>query len=84
MDTTVELFKTLPTFDWLADAGIIPSRTATYSRSEIVGALKASYGFTVGLECQSNTLKQVFYYHHVSVCRILSRIYDLLRQTSAK
>lgn len=83
MEATVELFKTLPTFEWLAAAGIIPSKTATWSRNEIVGALKAAYGFTVGLECQSNTLKQVFYYHHVSVCHKLSRIFDRFRRTSA-
>ena len=68
-NSAVNLFQTLPTFDWLAAAGITPSSTATYSRSEIVDALRAraSFGFTVGLECQSRTLKQVYYYHNVSV-----------------
>jgi len=64
-NSAVDLFQTLPTFDWLAAAGITPSTTATYSRNEIVDALRASYGFTVGLECQSHTLKQVYYYHNV-------------------
>ena len=66
-DATVELFKNLPTYDWLAAAGITPSKSATYTRSKIVSAIKARYGFTVGLNCQSNTLKEVYYYHHVSV-----------------
>ena len=69
-NSAVNLFQNLPTFDWLAAAGITPSRTATYSRNEIISVLRASYGFTVGLECQSHTLKEVWYYHHVSICRL--------------
>jgi len=70
LDATVGLFKDLPTFDWLAAAGITPSSTATYSRNQIVRALRARYGFTVGLECKSKALKEVYYYHHVSICRL--------------
>ena len=73
-NATVELFKNLPTYDWLAAAGITPSSTATYTRKEIVSALRARYGFAVGLECRSNTLKQVHYYHHVSVCHLASPV----------
>jgi ribonuclease T2 len=69
LDAAVDLFKGIPTYNWLAAAGITPSRTATYSRNQIVRALKARYGFTVGLDCQSNTLKEVYYYHHVRLCR---------------
>ena len=69
-NATVDLFKNLPTYDWLAAAGITPSSTATYTRKEIVSALRARYSATVGLECTSNTLKQVYYYHHVSLCHL--------------
>ena len=70
VDSTVALFKNLPTYDWLATAGITPSSTATYTREEIVSALRARHGTTVGLECKSRTLKEVYYYHHVSVCHL--------------
>ena len=75
LDATVGLFKNLPTYDWLAAAGIVPSSTATYTRNEIAGALRARYGANVSLECRSNTLKEVYYYHHVSVCHL---VYSLL------
>jgi Ribonuclease T2 family len=66
--STVNLFKGLPTYDWLAAGGVTPSSTATYTRTAIVDALKAAsaYGFTVGIECDSGALNQVNYYYNVS------------------
>jgi len=65
--SAVDLFRALPTYDWLAAAGITPSRTATYTRNEILRALQASsaFGHTVGIECKSHELNQVNYYHNV-------------------
>ena len=40
----VELFKQLPTYDWLAQSGITPSRTRTYTLSEVLDALKQASG----------------------------------------
>src|SRR6266404_8442690 len=67
--STVNLFKNLPTYDWLTAGGIAPSSTKTYTREDIVNALQASsaYGFEVGLECNSTALYQVNYYFNVSV-----------------
>jgi hypothetical protein len=40
----VELFKQLPTYDWLAQQGITPSQTRTRPLSEYINALKESSG----------------------------------------
>jgi Ribonuclease T2 family len=40
----VELFKQLPTYDWLASQGITPSESQTYTLSELTRALKAASG----------------------------------------
>jgi ribonuclease T2 len=69
-DSAVRLFQTLPTYKWLAAAGISPSKSARYTHKQIVDALKVSYGFIVGLECKSGSLDQVNYYHNVSLYRL--------------
>jgi ribonuclease T2 len=40
----VELFKKLPTYEWLALHDILPSETQTYTLSELTDALKAESG----------------------------------------
>lgn len=40
----VELYKKLPTYDWLAQQGITPSETRTHTLSELLDALKESSG----------------------------------------
>jgi ribonuclease T2 len=40
----VDLFKKLPTYDWLAAQGITPSESQTYTLSELTDALKAASG----------------------------------------
>ena len=64
----MNLFKKLPTYTWLKKAGITPSSTKTYTREELVNALKqdCAYGFEVGLDCNSDVLFQVDYYYNVS------------------
>jgi ribonuclease T2 len=43
-ETVVMLFKTLPTYNWLADAGITPSSSETYTLSSLLSALEAGSG----------------------------------------
>ncbi|KAH9812186.1 putative RNase T2 family protein [Teratosphaeria destructans] len=64
---TVALFKSLPTYQWLADAGIIPSSSATYSASAIQSALsKNRDGHEVYLGCSgSDALETIYYYFNV-------------------
>ncbi|KAI0828417.1 ribonuclease T2-like protein [Hypoxylon sp. FL0890] len=62
-NTTVSLFKTLPTYKWLADAGITPSSSQTYELSDIQAALSKNHGGkTVYIGCSGSAIDQVYYY----------------------
>jgi ribonuclease T2 len=61
----VSLFKSLPTYEWLADAGITPSSSKTYTLSAIQNALSSKHGQKVYLDCSSKSLSAVYYYFHV-------------------
>ncbi|KZP14093.1 ribonuclease T2 [Athelia psychrophila] len=65
--TVVKLFKTLPTYTWLANAGITPSSSKTYTLTAINAALVAgSGGFTPRLGCtRSGTLTSISWYFHL-------------------
>ncbi|TAQ89577.1 hypothetical protein B7494_g2080 [Chlorociboria aeruginascens] len=59
--TVVNLFQTLDTYTWLANADIVPSSKATYTSAQIQAALKAGFGYAVTIECSSGALDQVYY-----------------------
>lgn len=62
----VGLFKSLPTYQWLSDAGIVPSSTATYTSAQIQSALgKNRGGHSVYLGCTSGVLTEVWYFFNV-------------------
>lgn len=61
----VRLFKTLPTYDWLSEAGIVPSNTATYSRASILAVLKDKTGYEPYLGCKAGALNEVWYFYNV-------------------
>lgn len=63
--TVVKLFKALPTYTWLQAAGISPSSSKTYTRAELAAALKAKYGYTPALDCESGAVYQVSYYYNL-------------------
>ncbi|KAK5132857.1 hypothetical protein LTR08_008573 [Meristemomyces frigidus] len=63
---TVNLFKSLPTYEWLSAAGIVPSSSATYTTAQIQSALSANRdGHQVYLGCQSGALNEVWYFFNV-------------------
>ncbi|KAF7295698.1 Ribonuclease T2 [Mycena indigotica] len=64
-ETTVKLFQTLPTFDWLSAAGIVPSSSTTYTLSALQAAVRAKWGFTPAFQCSGSTLNGVFYYFNL-------------------
>ncbi|KAJ7654830.1 ribonuclease T2 [Mycena rosella] len=64
-NTVVRLFKTLPTYEWLADAGITPSSSTTHTLASLTAALKKGYGFTPALDCTSGAVNQISYYYHL-------------------
>jgi hypothetical protein len=52
----VELFKQLPTYNWLAQQGITPSETRTHTLSELLNALKEASGVRCMLSCSTVVL----------------------------
>ncbi|KAI0876263.1 ribonuclease t2 [Hypoxylon argillaceum] len=61
----VALFKTLPTYDWLAAAGIVPSSTQTYTLAAIQAALTAHHGHNAVIRCSGSELNELWYHYHV-------------------
>ncbi|KAI0332882.1 RNase Gf29 [Cubamyces sp. BRFM 1775] len=61
----VKLFKTLPTYDFLAQAGITPSTSVTYSLSALTDALKNATGVTPTLNCAGSSLSSIQWYFNL-------------------
>lgn len=62
----VDLFKGLPSYKWLADAGITPSSSKTYTFSQIQAALAVNRpGVQVTLGCKSSALNEIWYHYDV-------------------
>jgi ribonuclease T2 len=62
----VDLFKTLPSYTWLAAAGITPSTSKTYTTAQIQSALAANRpGVEVTLGCKSGVLNEIWYHYDV-------------------
>ncbi|KAF2174776.1 ribonuclease T2 [Zopfia rhizophila CBS 207.26] len=62
----VDLFKSLPSYEWLSAAGITPSTDETYTTKAIQAALAAKRpGVTVTLGCKSGRLNEIWYHYSV-------------------
>lgn len=64
-NATVALFKTLPTYETLAAAGIIPSHSRTWMEEEIQAPLQKMHGMPVTLRCRGKVLNEVWYHFSV-------------------
>lgn len=64
-DKTVEVFKSLPSYEWLSAAGIVPSTTATYTLAAIQAALKSHHGHDVVINCDGKELNELWYQYNV-------------------
>lgn len=64
-DRTVALFKTLPSYDWLSAAGIVPSSSATYTLSAMQAALTKGHGKAVTINCASGAVDEIWYHYEV-------------------
>lgn len=63
---SVRQYHELPTFTWLANAGIVPSYSQTYKAEDIESALEKAFGYKVFVGCTNHTiLSEVWYMHHV-------------------
>lgn len=62
----VDLFKSLPSYNWLAAANILPSTSKTYTTAQIQAAI-AVYrpGVSVTLGCKSGVLNEIWYHYDV-------------------
>ncbi|KAF8608202.1 ribonuclease T2 [Ceratobasidium sp. AG-I] len=61
----VNLFKALPTYEYLEAAGIRPSSTETYTLAQLNAAVEAGWGYTPSFQCKGKWLDAVYYYHHL-------------------
>lgn len=62
----VDLFKTLPSYEWLKAAGIEPSTDKTWTFAQIQSALAAKRpGVEVTLGCKSGALNEIWYHYDV-------------------
>ena len=61
----VGLFKALPSYEWLAEAGIEPSTSKTYTLADIQAALRAQHGQDVVVNCKSGELNELWYHYNV-------------------
>ncbi|OBT69838.1 hypothetical protein VE03_00989 [Pseudogymnoascus sp. 23342-1-I1] len=64
-EKAVELNKGLNSYKILADAGITPSATTTYTLAQIQDALKASHGFIPTVGCKSGVFQEIWYHYNV-------------------
>jgi ribonuclease T2 len=65
-DRTVSLFKSLPSYTWLSDAGIVPSTSTTYSLSAIQNALANKFdGHAPYVGCRSGQLDELWYFYNI-------------------
>ncbi|KAL9716414.1 hypothetical protein Ac2012v2_000861 [Leucoagaricus gongylophorus] len=64
-ETVVKLFQTLPTYVWLANAGIIPSTSKTFTLSTLTSALRSASGVIPALDCNGSTLNAISWYFNL-------------------
>lgn len=64
-EKTVELFKTLPTYDWLAAAGIYPSTSIQYNLTQFIAALQSMHGATPYIGCSKGQVDELWYFYHI-------------------
>ncbi|KAL8725444.1 MAG: hypothetical protein Q9166_007338 [cf. Caloplaca sp. 2 TL-2023] len=62
---TVDLFKTLNSYDFLSAAGIAPSSIKTYTSAEIAAALAKPRGVQVAIQCRNGELDEIWYFFNV-------------------
>lgn len=62
---TVNLFKTLNSYQYLSDAGIVPSASKNYSLTDVQAALKKPRGVDVTVQCQNGALDEIWYHFNV-------------------
>lgn len=57
-ETAIAFYRTVPTYTWLADAGIVPSNTTTYTLGDLQTALTGAFGAVPYLACSGTRYNQ--------------------------
>ncbi|KAF2089353.1 hypothetical protein K490DRAFT_37447 [Saccharata proteae CBS 121410] len=67
LQEVVYLYKTLPTHEYLASCGIVPTNSTTYALADVEQCfMKATGGYLPHIGCTGNYLSEVWYYHHLA------------------
>lgn len=61
----IELYKTLPSFRWLAEAGITPGPEKRFARADIEAALEKHHGYPPTIRCRYGQLNEIWYHFDV-------------------
>jgi ribonuclease T2 len=64
-NVTTSLFATLPTYETLAAADVLPSESRTWTEEEIQAPLKKMHGAAVTLRCKGKVFNEVWYHFSV-------------------
>ncbi|KAI0931524.1 hypothetical protein AcW2_000398 [Taiwanofungus camphoratus] len=64
-ETAVSLFKTLPTYKWLEQAGITPNSKKTYTLNTLIDALEDAAGVKPALDCYDDSVSQISWYFNL-------------------
>ncbi|KAL1303264.1 hypothetical protein AAFC00_006677 [Neodothiora populina] len=64
-NTAIKLYKGLDTYNWLKNAGVVPSSSQTYTKEQIQSVLSAKHGKPVTLGCHSGVFNEVWYHFDV-------------------
>ncbi|GJJ74780.1 hypothetical protein EMPS_07138 [Entomortierella parvispora] len=64
-NATMNLFESLPTYQWLSNAKVLPSSDQTYTLDNLISVLQSTYGYTPAIECKDNVLIKVNWYFNL-------------------
>ncbi|GAA5827978.1 hypothetical protein JCM11251_005675 [Rhodosporidiobolus azoricus] len=66
VERTVALHKQLPTYDWLAAGGVVPSETARYTLAQLQAVAKKQHGHEIVWGCtNSGALDEAWYVYDI-------------------
>jgi len=61
----VGLFQQLPTYQWLAQAGITPSSHQEYDFDDVISALREASGVTPEVTCKHGAIQEISWYFYL-------------------
>lgn len=63
-ERAVSVYKALPTYEFLAKRGILPTTTKTYTLDQIQGAIQHATGHNATIVCDANGFFSEVWYHY--------------------